>query len=173
MNEQFLLRKAESFVAHTKLCTLGSWKPVIENKPHLWQAISDNGCDALNFEQKCFKWDFMLMVAMAWWAVSSARIELPDSKFKSVALKIEQGIQNWNRGGISALEDLNKFICKYDSDYQNILDIKKIEDFTKILVGTWILWNLTNKNEFEDEADLAAMLGKLVHESVTGYWHEK
>jgi hypothetical protein len=172
MKVQPLRDKAESFVAHAKLFALGSWKPFVELKPHLWQAISEDGRGELTFEQKCFKWDFLLMVAMAWWTVNSARIELPKSDFDSVADILEQRIAEWNRGTVPAFSDLNNFVCRYDSEYQKISDIQKVVDFTKLLVGTWVLWNLTNKARFEDEAALATMLGRLVHASVAGYWHE-
>lgn len=150
---------------------MGSWKPFLDLKPHLWQAISERGHKELSFEEKCFKWDSLHIVAMSWWAVNSAKIELPEPDFREIADTLERQMADWNRGGIAGFSDLDKFIQGYEQQYRKMVEPREVIDFTKLLVGIWLLWNLTNKAKFNDEVALANMLGNLVYECVAGYWN--
>ena len=164
-------KRADSFVSHAKLFAVGSWKPFLERKPHLWQAICEHGRKELSFEEKCLKWDFLLMVAMAWWAINSAKIEIPEGEFPNIADTLERQLANWNPRSVSGFSDLNKFIKGYEPQYQNLVDLREVTDFTKVLVGTWVVWNLTNKAKLDDEAEVASLLGNLVYKSIAGYWN--
>ena len=163
---------AEEFVELANVFAMGTWKPFVQDHPHLWQAIKEAGRGELTFEQKVFKWDFLLMVAMAWWSVNAARLKFPKSEFEKVADIIERHIAEWNRGTVPAYADLNQFVCRYKTEYVKISDPDRLVGFMKLLVGTWLLWNLTDKTKFKDEAQLATTLGAVAHECGAGYWYQ-
>lgn len=140
-----------------------SWEPNSKIAPHLIQSIREKGYDELSFEQKVFKWDFIQAVAMNWWAVTFAKLNLPSKEFSVVADILETKLTEWNNGTIGAFTDLNNFIKAYNADYEKITDIKEATDFTILLVGTWMLWNLTEKKSFNDEARLSRMLGQAAY----------
>jgi len=110
------------------------------------------------------------MIAMTWWAVNSAKIELPEAEFRDIADTLERQMANWNPGSVAGFSDLNKFIQGYEHEYRKMVESREVFDFTKLLVGTWLRWNLTDKAKCEDVAELANMLGHLVYSCVGGFW---
>jgi len=153
-----------------KLSAMGLWEPYITLKPHLWEAVAERGIESLTFNEKCFKWDFLHIVAMTWWAVNLAKLNLPQAKFTKAARCLEEQSGQWNVGVIPCFSDLNSFIQRYEQQYQKMTAPKEVLEFTKLIVGTWLLWNLTNKANFNDETELAGMLGHTVYECVAGCW---
>jgi hypothetical protein len=139
-------------------------------KPHLWDAIAEAGGSELTFDQKAFKWDFLHVVAMMWWAVSQAKSSLPEPDFEQVTELLETQLTQWNAGAVGSLSDLNGFIKSYEAQYQSITEVDEVVRFTEIAVGGWLLWNLTNMARLADEADVAYMLGHAVYRCVDGYW---
>ena len=69
---------------------------------------------------------------------------------------------------INCFSDLNAFVQGYEAQYQKMTAPKEVLSFTKLIVGTWLLWNLTNKANLNDESELAGMLGETVLLSVAG-----
>jgi hypothetical protein len=163
-------RRAQDVFDMIKLLAVGLWEPCAKLKPHLWEAVAERGKAPLTLDEKCFKWDFLHIVAMTWWAVNLAKVTLPPAEFKIVARSLEQQVGEWNPGAIAGFSDLNNFVRMYDSEFQKLTDLSEVIDFTKLVVGTWLLWNLTNKAKFSDEAELAGMLGHTVYSSVAGCW---
>jgi len=165
---QSLKEKAKAFIGHAKVHSVGSWKPFRELRPHLWDAIRSPGKDTLSFEEKCFAWDFLHVVAMTWLAVNSAKLELPETDFIEVSNILEKETRSWNHGASIGFFDLDKFIQEYMPKYKD--SIKPPHDLLNFTIGTWLLWNLTNKAPLKDSAELANMLGNNVHASIAGYW---
>jgi hypothetical protein len=164
------LDKAQAFLDHAKRCAIRVRKPAVEAKPHLWEAIAEAGASELTSDQKEFKWDFLHVVAMTWWAVSQARSSLAASDFEQVTELLEQQLSRWNAGAVAGLADLNEFIKAYGAQYQSMTEVDEVVRFTKMVVGGWLLWNLTDKATLADEAEIAYMLGHGVYRSVDGYW---
>ena len=152
------------------MCAAGLRKPSAEAKPHLWEAVAEAEPSELTFDQKAFKWDFLHVVAMTWWAVSQARSSLPASDFEQVTELLEKQLAQWNAGAVAGLSDLNDFIKSYESQYQSMTEADEVVRFTEMVVGGWLLWNLTNKAALADEAEIAYMLGHAVYRCVNGYW---
>jgi hypothetical protein len=153
-----------------KRFAISSREPFEELKPHLWEAIADSGLPHLTYEEKCFKWEFLHITAMSWWAVNLAKLQLPAAHFKNAVACIEQEIGQWNAGLIECFSDLNGFVQLYDAQYQQITDPDEVVPLTKFIVGLWLLMNLTDKATFNDEAELAGMLGHHVYECIVGCW---
>jgi len=162
--------QAAHFLGHAKLVAVGLWEPVSKQQPHLWQAIAERGRTHLTFDEKCFKWDFLHIVAMTWWAIQHATATLPPDEWELAAATLDVQVAEWNAGAHGALADLARFVSMHEQSVDSFADVPAAVAHTKRVVGTWLLWNLTNKATFADEAELASMLGHVVYQCVDGYW---
>jgi hypothetical protein len=156
-----LKEKAERLVAFVKILAISSWQPFLDKYPNVVEAMPND---------KHFTWDFFNTIAMVWWAISEAKITLSKTEYPALIDIIEESLVRWHPKAIDAYKDLNKFICMYDKDFQSFTSIKETIDFTKSLVGTWLIWNITNKAKLEKEAEIASALGYLTYSVITGYW---
>lgn len=166
-----LSSKAEAFHGLALVAAIGACEPFSELKPQFWDMIAERGRPVLTEEEKLFKWRFLLVIGLTYWAINSARLSLPQNEFHLVRDILKSNLSGWNRGALPTFSDLIKFVASYDLELKKISNRTESMDFVKLLVGTWLLWNLTNKAKIPDEGQHASMLGAIVHGWTVGYWN--
>lgn len=166
-------KKAEAFLTHAKAVVEGMSKPFFEAKPQLWKAIVGKCGKALGEADKKARWRYFNLIAMTWWAVDGAKFALPDEQFEAVTAVLERTLLDWDAAALDGLRELYKFIHGYDDAIDRLTDPDDNLGFLKQLVGTWVVWNLTAKAPLDDEAGVAAVLGRVVHGCAAGYWADE
>lgn len=162
MNEEKFNKKAKDIIQIARIFAIGSWDPIAKTYPELIQVIP---------EDKHSKWDFFMIVAMVWWAVSMLKLEKKNES-DGLCNIVESELTKWHPQGLGAFVDLNKFMTIYKKHYDTLTTPKEILDVSKLLCGTWITWNLTNKTKIKNEAEVSSALGHFVYGAVEGYWDE-
>ena len=163
-------KKAETFLTHAKAVVEGMSKPFFEAKPQLWAAIVGKSGKALKDDEKRARWRYYNLVAMTWWAVDGAKFSMPDEQFEAVTAVLERELLAWDPTALEALAELYKFIHGYDAAIEKLTDPEDNLGFLKQLIGTWVVWKLTDKAPLKDEASVASVLGGVVHGCAAGYW---
>lgn len=165
-------QRAEAFLTHAKAVIEGMTKPFCEAKPQMWAAIVGPGGKPLDDDGKKARWRYYNLIAMTWWAVDGAKFAMPDEQFESVTAVLERVLLDWDPSALDGLRELYKFIHGYDTAIDKLTDPDDNLGFLKQLIGTWVVWKLTNKTPLEDEASVAAVLGRVMHGCAAGYWVE-
>ncbi len=118
---------------------------------------------AARFEQ----WDFFATTLLVWTAFSRIGLDVEESMRATVESVVLQDVKDWNRNGAAALEDLTQFVVKMS---QGETDVDRKQTLTPLLGGMWVVWNLTEKQPGEGEADLVAAIGELFVAKFGAYW---
>lgn len=166
-------QKAEMFLTHAGAVIEGMSKPFFGAKPQLWGAIVGKGKKALSEDEKRARWRYYNLIAMTWWAVDGAKFAMPDEQFEAVTAVLERVLLEWDASALDGLRELYKFIHGYDDAIDKLTDPDDNLGFLKQLIGTWVVWNLTAKAPLEDEAGVAAVLGRVMHGCAAGYWSDE
>ncbi len=162
--------RAEKFLTHAKAVVEGITKPFCEAKPQMWEAVVGPGGEALGEDEKKARWRYYNLVAMTWWAVDGAKFSMPDEAFEAVTAVLGRELLAWDPTALEALAELYKFIHGYDDAIEKLTDPEDNLGFLKQLIGTWVVWKLTDKAPLKDEASVASVLGRVVHGCAAGYW---
>lgn len=153
--------KAKDLLSYSNIVAIGLWEPFNKKYPILINKISGD---------KLFKWDFFIKIAIIWCAVSEMKIYLPEKEWRELLKIIEEQTIKWNPVSTNAIKDLNNFMASYKNKIDDPSSLEEAMRFTRLLVGTWIIWNLTEKAKIQDEAEISNAIGTVIYNSVNGYW---
>lgn len=166
-------KKAGTFLTHAKAVVEGMTKPFREAKPQLWGAIRGPKGKPLSEDDKLARWRYYNLIAMTWWGVDGAKFSMPDEQFEAVTAVLERSLVEWDPAALDGLAELYKFIHGYDDAIEKLTDPADNLGFLKQLIGTWVVWKLTDRAALEDEASVAAVLGGVAHGCAAGYWSDE
>jgi len=117
--------------------------------------------------QKISDWDFFTTVAAVWSAFFHIQFEVPTEFGSETEEIVTYNLGEWHPQGISAMNDLASFV---QQRITGETDPSKRQQLVKHLAGTWIVWNLTDMVEIQDEGVVAGALGNFFFKKFTSYW---
>ena len=112
-------------------------------------------------------WDFFATVASVWVAYSQIDEDVEMSLRRSTKTTVQNALDEFHPSAFGALKDLDNLVLRILSREP---DITKRPTHTPLAVGTWFVWNLTNKQPIQDEPQIAGFLGRVVVQMINGYW---
>ena len=112
-------------------------------------------------------WDFFVTALLIWTAYSRIGLDVEESKRATVESIVMRGVEDWNRQGTPAMEDLTQFVLKMSQDET---DIDRKRSLTPLLGGMWVVWNLMEKQPSESEAGLVSAIGELFVAKFGAFW---
>lgn len=159
-SDKLLEKKAKELLSYANIFAIGIWEP-FQKYPDLINKIPGN---------KHLKWDFYIKVAILWCAISEMKIQLSEHEYDKLSTIIEEQCIEWQPQSLVAIKDINNFLASYKNKLNEITSLEEAARFTRLLVGTWTVWNLTEKSKIQDEAEIAGAIGYVIHNSIKGYW---
>jgi len=118
---------------------------------------------ASRFEQ----WDFFAATLAVWTAYSRIGMDVEADLRPTVESIVLGNVEAWNAKGVAAMEDLTQFVVNMS---QGETDVERKQTLTPILGGTWVVWNLIEKQPQESEAGLVSAIGELFVIKFGAYW---
>lgn len=154
-------KKSKELISFVNTIAIGLWSTFEEEYQDLLKNISGN---------KHFKWDFFIKIALIWCSVNEMKETLSEEECEKCYLIIEDSLIKWNTQSLSAIKDLNYFFVSYKNKIKSPDTLKKSIEISEVILGTWIVWNLTDKRDVQDEGLIANNIGKTVYNLIIGYW---
>jgi len=148
-------RNAENLVQMASSIAVGFREEVGRAFPQL--------ASAARFDQ----WDFFATVLPIWTACSRIGMDVEEAERSTVESIVLKRVEAWNKSGVPAMEDLTQFVVNMS---QGESDVERKQTLTPLLGGTWVVWNLTEKQPSEDEAGLVSAIGDIFVTRFEAYW---
>ena len=114
-----------------------------------------------------FEWISIQSDLAVWTVYTRIGLDILEASLASIESIVRAQLHAWNPSGVAALKDLHGLIVRIASGEP---DPSKSRALTPLSGGTWLLWNLTDKQPIQDEAQIAGMPGYLFVSNFEPYW---
>jgi glycerol kinase len=83
---------------------------------------------------------------------------------------VQRSLADWHPAAIAAYEDLHRFVI---DKLPKGNDKAQRREILELSVGTWIVWNVTDKAKLANEFEIISAVASLVAREFTGYWQQQ
>lgn len=149
------LQKADELVDLARFTAQMFVKPMCCKFPQLRNAS--------RFEE----WEFFATVLGVWSAFVRIQFDLPRAMVDDVETRVLKNLKAWHPRAVTAFNDLQLFVLNLIAKES---DRSKRRELTELSGGTWLVWNVTNKQVIADEGILTGALGNLFVGEFSVYW---
>ncbi len=148
-------RNAEELVRVSSLIAMGGRTEICKIYPQLGEA------------KRFGHWEFFATVLPIWTAFSRIGMDVQESLRSTVESIVLEKVQAWNSQGVAAMEDLTQFVVNMS---KHETEVERKQMLTPLLGGTWVVWNVTDKEPIADEAGLVSTIGEFFVTKFGAYW---
>lgn len=147
--------QAERLVSAANIAATASFVPLLHSYPLLRNATVKD-------------WDFFATAAATCVGIVRLVHFVPPDRFKSLYALILPELRRWSPQGEDAVLDCQKFIKRVmDSSQSTVPDNHLIAADP---LGTWVLWNLFQKEPSHTESHVARAVGQLLAAQFHDWW---
>lgn len=150
----FYKEKVSKLLSISKLFAIGTRDKIILLYPQL------------NDAKRMNQWDFFATVLGVWIAYEEIEYCIPGIYKNEFLELLKSDLTQWDPNSFDALLDCEKFVFEHLNSNNNITKYS-----LPFISGLWLLWNLIDKEEIENEKQIAMTLGNIFHKVFFYYWN--